>query len=216
MSSIRQIQANQQNAQLSTGPRTVEGKAAVSQNALKSGIDAKATVVCQEDPACLAALQAEYYHRWTPTTPEQRTLVDTLITNEWLLRRYRRTEAQLYQLSYPVFPKKEGAEGQCFFNSPNLDRLMRHRNAAQRNYQSALRELKLLKKEELASAEPLNSTPIVPLPPQPLAAETTSPQIGFVPQICAGPHSRVGQTLSPGNFECSTAASFSRERRSRL
>jgi hypothetical protein len=42
MATPKQNQANRQNAQRSTGPRSAEGKAASRFNALKTGIDAKA------------------------------------------------------------------------------------------------------------------------------------------------------------------------------
>src|SRR3974377_1187975 len=102
MTSIRRIQANQQNARFSTGPRTLAGKAIVSRNALRSGIDARAIVILGEDPAEFESLNSEYYDRWTPTAPEQRALVDTLIANEWLLRRYDRLETQLWQNFMPL------------------------------------------------------------------------------------------------------------------
>ncbi len=38
MSTKAQTKANQKNAQKSTGPKTVEGKAVVSQNAVKHGL----------------------------------------------------------------------------------------------------------------------------------------------------------------------------------
>jgi len=51
MPTQNQIQANRRNAQHSTGPRTAEGKAASSMNALKSGIDARSSVIPGEDAA---------------------------------------------------------------------------------------------------------------------------------------------------------------------
>jgi len=51
MSTKVQINANQQNAQKSTGPQTDEGKAVVSQNAVKHGLFAAETVITVEDPA---------------------------------------------------------------------------------------------------------------------------------------------------------------------
>ena len=44
MSTTAQIKANRQNARKSTGPKTDEGKAAVSQNALKHGIFAESVI----------------------------------------------------------------------------------------------------------------------------------------------------------------------------
>ena len=49
MSSLRQIEANRLNSQKSTGPRSAEGKAAASMNALKSGIDAQSNIIRGEN-----------------------------------------------------------------------------------------------------------------------------------------------------------------------
>jgi hypothetical protein len=48
MATEAQIKANQQNAQKSTGPRTAEGKAAVSRNAVKHGLFASDPVILGE------------------------------------------------------------------------------------------------------------------------------------------------------------------------
>ena len=50
MASDAQIVANRLNAQKSTGPRTAEGKAVVSQNAVKHGLLARQAVIVGEDP----------------------------------------------------------------------------------------------------------------------------------------------------------------------
>jgi hypothetical protein len=44
MSTQAQIKANRQNAQKSTGPKTDEGKAAASQNAVKHGLFAESVI----------------------------------------------------------------------------------------------------------------------------------------------------------------------------
>ena len=48
MATQAQIDANRQNAQKSTGPRTAEGKAAASQNAFKHGLFVKKAVIRDE------------------------------------------------------------------------------------------------------------------------------------------------------------------------
>ena len=85
MSSQRQIEANRRNSQLSTGPRTAEGKAVSRFNALKSGINSKAQVIPGEDPAELEAMTAGYHQDWAPTTYLERFLVDSLVRADWLL-----------------------------------------------------------------------------------------------------------------------------------
>ncbi|MGA2216406.1 MAG: hypothetical protein ABSH31_24255, partial [Bryobacteraceae bacterium] len=97
MASQRQIQANRRNAQKSTGPRSLQGKAVSRFNALQTGIDAVRAVIPGESPDGLECLTKEYYHRWQPTLPEERVLVDSLIHDDWQLRRLRRAEAQLWQ-----------------------------------------------------------------------------------------------------------------------
>ena len=56
MSTLRQIEANRRNAQKSTGPTSVTGKAASSMNALKTGINAKSFVLPYENVADLQQL----------------------------------------------------------------------------------------------------------------------------------------------------------------
>lgn len=66
--SKKQIEANRRNARKSTGPRTPEGKAKSSLNALKHGMTAaKNGLLPDEDPIAYATLrmdiQAEYQDR---------------------------------------------------------------------------------------------------------------------------------------------------------
>jgi hypothetical protein len=64
MISQRQLAANRRNAQLSTGPQTPEGRAAVRSNALRHGLTAKIAVLDNENPEhfqeMLDAFQAEH------------------------------------------------------------------------------------------------------------------------------------------------------------
>lgn len=52
MTSQKQLEANRQNALRSTGPRTADGRAAVSQNAVRHGLRAQ-RVVIEGEPVCL-------------------------------------------------------------------------------------------------------------------------------------------------------------------
>jgi hypothetical protein len=97
MPTLKQLEANRLNALKSTGPKTPEGKRVSSQNALKSGLDAESQIVPGESPEEFARLQAEYYALHRPATAGARFQVDALIRNEWLLRRFHRIEAQLWQ-----------------------------------------------------------------------------------------------------------------------
>ena len=137
MSSLLQIESNRRNAQKSTGPRSVEGKAVSRFNALKTGIDAQSQVIRGEDPHALDALTAEYHDRFLPDTPELRALVDTLVFNDWLKRRLRVAEAQLWENEAQEVwhPKEDLPLGQAFSRSSNdFIRLQRRMDAVDRTY----------------------------------------------------------------------------------
>jgi len=87
MSTERQRAANRANAQKSTGPRTAEGKAASSANALKTGIYAKSTLLPGEDPAEYDALRQEHYDQFQPANTDERDLLDLMVKYKWQLRR---------------------------------------------------------------------------------------------------------------------------------
>jgi hypothetical protein len=96
MSTLRQIEANRRNAQKSTGPTSVTGKATSSMNALKTGIHAKSLVLPSEKLADLELLIDEYYQHHNPASPEARALLDDLIRCEWLQRRLHTAETQFW------------------------------------------------------------------------------------------------------------------------
>jgi hypothetical protein len=175
MSSLKQIEANRLNSQKSTGPRSPEGKAAVRFNALKSGIDAKSQVIPGEDPAALELLTAEYYDRYQPATPEVRALVDTLITAEWLQRRFRTIEAQLFRFNiHGLFREIDDLKvAQAFYrDSDTFNLLQRRIDAAERSYHRALVAL-----QKIESRGPQTPAP----DPEPLSDQSPDVEIGFVP-----------------------------------
>jgi hypothetical protein len=173
MASQKQLLANRLNAQKSTGPRSVEGKARASMNALKTGIDARSQTIPGEPISQLEDLTDDYYQRFCPTTPEQRMLVDTLVDSEWLLRRFRRVEGQMWE--NPIF---EISFAKAFRDdSDHFARLQRRIDATQRNYRNALHELQRLQAEEAVEPDPG--------PAATSCEQTSKPQNGFVPQITA-------------------------------
>src|SRR5580700_7118938 len=97
MATPKQTAANRMNAQKSSGPRTPAGKAISRFNALKHGIYAVHQIMFDEKAEDLAELAAEYHEHHRPADADQRLLVDTLVHNEWRLRRMRRVEAVLWE-----------------------------------------------------------------------------------------------------------------------
>jgi hypothetical protein len=87
--------ANTANAQLSTGPRTPEGKASSSQNARKHGLTAQDLLIGPEDHEEFNAMLADYQSDVAPQGAIQQTLFDDLVSAAWNLRRIRRMETEL-------------------------------------------------------------------------------------------------------------------------
>ena len=98
MASQQQIDANRQNAQKSTGPKTPEGKAAVSQNALKHGLTAQQAVISGEDKDEFDATRQSFEDELKPVGPVQTLLVQQIVMAAWRLTRLRAMESGLFQL----------------------------------------------------------------------------------------------------------------------
>jgi hypothetical protein len=94
MSTQAQINANQQNAQKSTGPRTVEGKAAVSQNAVKHGLFASEAVIKGENEADFDLFSKEMLSELAPVGFMESILVGRVVSLWWRLRRLERMQNQ--------------------------------------------------------------------------------------------------------------------------
>ena len=95
MATPAQIAANRANAQMSTGPRSAEGKSASRFNALKHGIDAASIVIPGEDPAEYDALAAGYLGDFRPQSPSEFFHVETMLRADWQKCRLLRVEADL-------------------------------------------------------------------------------------------------------------------------
>jgi hypothetical protein len=175
-----QIEANRLNSQHSTGPRTPEGKAASSQNAFKSGLDAESQFVYGEDRADFAILRDEYFTRFQPHTPEERFHVDSLIRNEWTLRRLFRAEAHLWEYHVTHASRSDGVPlGEGFNKASSVFmRLQRRLTLTERSYKEAFAELSSLQAARPAApaATPAEPQPDPPRPqPAPQSQQTNSP-----------------------------------------
>jgi hypothetical protein len=187
-STPKQRAASRANAQKSTGPRTTAGKAASRFNALKHGIYAVHQIMFDEKPEDLAELSAEYHELCSPADAKQRLLVDTLVHNEWRLRRMRRVEAELWQTAHDLFIVRNidttstCTSGDAFAtDSATFERLQRVVNSCERVYHRASQELERL--QEVARGHALrtpqpepDATPAAePAPsPQPEQSKSTS------------------------------------------
>jgi hypothetical protein len=195
-----QIAANRRNSLKSTGPRSAAGKAASCFNALKHGIDARSQCLPWENRATLDQLAAEYHERFAPSAPEQRCLVDTLVSCEWELRRYRAAGAQLWQrAAHKDIPDDDVlplADGFAFCQQAFI-RLQRVIDSAHRNYHRALKALQDLSKgAESRATEPDAASPAPPAAhPQP--DQHLRPKLASFRKLAAAPPAPLPDPAEP-------------------
>ena len=92
MATEAQIKANRENAKKSTGPRTEEGKARVSLNALKHGLLACDAVLPEEDPAEFDRQLRDLERDLRPENSLEWELVRQIADAQWRMRRLVRIE----------------------------------------------------------------------------------------------------------------------------
>jgi hypothetical protein len=166
MTTIKQIEANRRNALKSTGPRTPEGKAASSLNALRHGLRARAVVLPGENREEFQLLCDDLEAEWQPQSRTEQFYIEQMAVSQWKLRRMEIGEVGL-------LVQKFGAKNQF----PLLDRLWQAESRLERSFSRAQRELERLQKarrekpsempveiEPAQPAEPV-STPRAPAPP---------------------------------------------------
>jgi hypothetical protein len=103
MSTEAQINANRQNAQKSTGPKTSEGKAAVSQNALKHGLYSAADVVFDEHQEDYDLLKEKMLAEMRPAGYMELMLAERIVSLSWRLKRTER----MHNEAIEVFLRRE-------------------------------------------------------------------------------------------------------------
>jgi len=97
-SSLRQIEANRRNAQLSTGPCTEEGKRRSRQNAVRHGLTAETVIDALEDVEDYAAFEMAVTADYDPQSAVERELVLRLASLLWRLRRATAIESGLFKI----------------------------------------------------------------------------------------------------------------------
>ena len=134
MPSQAQIEANRSNSLKSTGPKTAEGKAIASQNAVTHGLFARMPVIPGENEAEFQAYTEHWLGDLKPVGAMEEFLAERIIGIAWRLRRAGQIEANLFKPT----------EGQ---DTHQLSRLNRYENALERSYYRNVKEFKELQKE---------------------------------------------------------------------
>jgi len=119
MSTEAQLLANRLNAQKSTGPRTDEGKAAISQNATIHGLTASRDVISSESQDEFNLYRDQLLAELNPASPVESMLAERIVALFWRLKRIgciqnqaidalnadNNTPSPLAKLTQSLFPK---------------------------------------------------------------------------------------------------------------
>ncbi len=94
MVSEAKVLANRLNAQKSTGPRTIEGKAVASQNSVKHGLLAERDVITSESQTDFDLYRQQLLDELNPLSPMESILAERIVTLSWRLKRVCRFQNQ--------------------------------------------------------------------------------------------------------------------------
>jgi hypothetical protein len=168
-----------QNAQQAAPAYTADAR----YNPFNHGIHAETQTMFDETAADLAGLAVELHAQYRPADATERFLVDTLISNEWRLRRLRTVETDLWQTGVDSYLNthaeiERATSGDAFATTaPAFERLQRIVNSCERNYHRALKQLVALQAAR-AHGESIPEQPQPPKPPpQPQHSTTSSAKL---------------------------------------
>ena len=136
------LAANQANAQLSTGPKSAQGKARSATNSLKHGLSAKEIVIKPEERDLFDEFHADYLADLNPRGCLETDLFNMILHAAWNLRRIRTLEAEITQDDVDFLLDDQ--------NEPKLKRLDRYYKRFESTLLRCTRELRSLQTNRAA------------------------------------------------------------------
>jgi hypothetical protein len=174
--------ASRRNGAKSCGPKTPQGKACSSQNALKHGLRAqKFVVVAGESPKEFEALEAALVEELAPDGALQGLLAARIARAAWRLERAERIEAGLFEhhlrgeRNLGVALIRDGNGARAF------DTLLRYRGTTLAELWRALRLLKALQAETAAGPQAMREVQRAAIEQQPIEPEARRNPGGIAP-----------------------------------
>jgi len=147
MATAKQIAANRRNAQKSTGPKSPEGKAIVSQNRMTHGLCARFSVLPEiEKQENYDTLLERFMEAEQPVDQVEVELVVKMAQSTWLSSRAVRSQNDCF-VPMPKTPEQIKAGETPMGITDSLELAMRYHAAHDRAYQRASAELQKRKKE---------------------------------------------------------------------
>jgi hypothetical protein len=113
--SAARLNANRQNAQLSTGPTSSEGKAISSRNATKTALTGRDVLLPTDDAERYHAHVQAFLHELTPVGQRETLLAQSLADIAWRLER-------IASLEMAVYARHRGLYEGCYMEEPEAVR----------------------------------------------------------------------------------------------
>jgi len=146
-----QINANRLNGQKSTGPRTEEGKAKSSQNAMRHGLRAQELQMDKDVAEDSEEFIREMQECFKPVGLHERNLVARITAQAWRLRRVVSVETGTVNDTLKNYPSRTLA--QVFGGDPNLLLYGRYEAAIEGAMHRNIRELRSAQRYRLDEKE---------------------------------------------------------------
>ena len=152
MATEQQINANRENAKLSSGPTSPEGIARSSQNALKHGLLGRTVHLTPEEEEPYRLFHESLFHTLKPRGANEEYLVESLIDSRWRIAQISQIEAGLYALglienkselaNHPVAQASQIARALTFKqNQKEFEKLNRYQGRLQRQATADFKKL---------------------------------------------------------------------------
>jgi hypothetical protein len=166
MSTENQINANRLNAQKSTGPKTPDGKAKISQNAVTHGLCSTRPILSTEDPEKYDQLRDDFFRRHAPEGVLGNALAERAVNTYWRLLRVQNFETLVFNNLLNVARSEGDKLGglpdgtliaavleQDFAKEHIFEKLQRYELRIDRSHRVILKELRTLQAQRLQQAE---------------------------------------------------------------
>ena len=172
MATAAKVSANRRNAAKSTGPCTIEGKAAAAQNAVKHGLWARAPVLMHENPQEFELHRTRMLRKLAPDGPDQEAMAERIVALWWRLKRAERMQDEA--LDYLIEADRGDGWVKCrrengdpsaraelafgravardFAEARTLDRLTMHERRIKSSLYRTMKELRQAQRERKAEA----------------------------------------------------------------
>jgi hypothetical protein len=137
MSTESQIQANRENAQLSSGPKSEAGKAISALNNTRHGLTGAFRVLPTESQSDFDELLAAFREEHNPATLTETTMIEAMAQHHWLRRRALSLESSCYDPATGVITDEK-----------QLALCLRYQTTHERGFHKAMNDLLKLRAQK--------------------------------------------------------------------